>query len=140
MFNFLIQEGRLKRGENLVKSEDDQTKSDGGGPFLDDANGGRKKRQGFKSMSSAAKSAASRLSPKGQRKKKKATVALMKVFPNELEAQSEFHGFTEWLQTFDLYRGKKGEEEFEDDGRIVGKFKVRNSKESRVETIIFRGT
>ncbi|TRY61213.1 hypothetical protein TCAL_10928 [Tigriopus californicus] len=119
----LEEEGRLKRGENLVKSEDDQAKSDGGGPLMDEALGGRKKRQGFKSMSSAAKSAASRLSPKGQRKKKKSTVALMKVFPNELEAQSEYHGFTEWLQTFDLYRGKKGEEEFEDDGRIVGKFK-----------------
>ena len=45
------------------------------------------------------------------------------VFPNELEAQREFEGFTEWLQTFDLYRGKQTEEEFEDDGRVVGKFK-----------------
>ena len=40
--------------------------------------------------------------------------------------QAEFSGFTEWLQTFDLYRGKQGEEEmFEDDSRVVGKFKVR---------------
>ena len=30
------------------------------------------------------------------------------VFPNELEAQREFEGFTEWLQTFELYRGKQG--------------------------------
>ena len=45
------------------------------------------------------------------------------VFPNELEAQREFEGFTEWLQTFELYRGKQTEEEFEDDGRVVGKFK-----------------
>ena len=73
-------------------------------------------------MTGAAKA---KLSPKAVRKKAKATVALMKVYPNELEAQSEFDGFTEWLQTFELYRGKKSEEEFEDDGRIVGKFKVR---------------
>ena len=79
---------------------------------------------GFRSVSSAAKTAAHKLSPKMARKKPRASVALMKVFPNELEAQGEFEGFTEWLQTFDLYRGKKSAEEFEDDGRIVGKFKV----------------
>ncbi len=48
----------------------------------------------------------------------------MKVYPNELEAQGEFDGFTEWLQTFELYRGKHSDVEFEDDGRAVGKFKV----------------
>ena len=46
------------------------------------------------------------------------------VFPNELESQSEYEGFSEWLDTFDLYRGKKLEEEFEDESRVVGKFKV----------------
>ena len=50
---------------------------------------------------------------------------MMKVLPNELENQPEFDGFTEWLQTFELYRGKQGVEEFEDEGRVVGKFKVR---------------
>jgi hypothetical protein len=64
-------------------------------------------------------------SPKMQRKKSKASVAMMKVLPNELENQPEFDGFTEWLQTFELYRGKQGVEEFEDEGRVVGKFKVR---------------
>ena len=49
---------------------------------------------------------------------------MMKVLPNELENQQEFDGFTEWLQTFELYRGKQGVEEFEDEGRVVGKFKV----------------
>ena len=48
----------------------------------------------------------------------------LQVYPNELESQPEFEGFSEWLQTFDLYRGKKSEEEFEDENRIVGKFKV----------------
>ena len=53
-----------------------------------------------------------------------AFLIFLQVFPNELESQPEFEGFSEWLQTFDLYRGKKSEEEFEDENRIVGKFKV----------------
>ena len=48
----------------------------------------------------------------------------LQVFPNELESQPEFDGFSEWLQTFDLYRGKKSEEDFEEDNRVVGRFKV----------------
>ena len=59
-----------------------------------------------------------------QRKKIKASVALMKVFPNELENQKDFDSFTEWLQTFELYRGKQGEEGFQDEARVVGQFKV----------------
>ena len=76
-------------------------------------------------ISGMGKTFGSKFSPKLQRKKPKASVALMKVFPNELEAQKNFDGFTEWLQTFELYRGKQGEEIFEDEGRVVGKFKVR---------------
>ena len=41
---------------------------------------------------------------------------MLKVYPNELEAQPEFEGFSEWLETFDLYRGK-AEEETEDQNR-----------------------
>jgi len=51
--------------------------------------------------------------------------SLLQVYPNELESQPEFDGFSEWLQTFDLYRGKKSEEDFEEDNRVVGRFKVR---------------
>ena len=40
------------------------------------------------------------------------------------ESQAHFDGFTEWLQTFELYRGKQAEEVFEDESRVVGKFKV----------------
>ena len=50
----------------------------------------------------------------------------LKVIPNELESQAEFEGFSEWLDTFELYRGKKSDEEFEDESRVVGKFKVSN--------------
>ena len=42
--------------------------------------------------------------------------------------QPEYEGFSEWLQTFDLYRGKKSEEDLEDENRVVGKFKVRGRK------------
>ncbi len=48
------------------------------------------------------------------------------MYPNELESQPEFESFTEWLQTFELYRGKKSEDELEDENRVVGKFKVKH--------------
>ena len=48
----------------------------------------------------------------------------MQVYPNELEAQSDFNGFKEWLHTFDLYRGKKTGDEMDDESRVVGRFKV----------------
>ena len=83
-----------------------------------------KKKVGLKTGFQAAKSAAHKLSPQLKRKKGKSSVALMKVYPNELEAQDEFDGFSEWLQTFELYRGKQGDEIFDDESRMVGKFKV----------------
>ncbi len=74
----------------------------------------------------AAAAAAAGGDPGGGARKRPArtSVALMKVYPNELEAQAEFDDFTEWLQTFELYRGKHSDIEFEDEGRAVGKFKV----------------
>ncbi|XP_076441089.1 otoferlin-like [Babylonia areolata] len=45
------------------------------------------------------------------------------VFPNELESQSEYESFTDWLHTFELYRGKNTGSDESDEGRIVGKFK-----------------
>ena len=53
-----------------------------------------------------------------------ADILNQKIYPNELESQDEFEGFTEWLHTFELLRGKKSEEEFNDESRIVGKFKA----------------
>ena len=46
------------------------------------------------------------------------------VYPNELESQMEFNNFKEWLQTFELYRGKKSGDADDDASRVVGKFKV----------------
>ncbi|XP_042243483.1 otoferlin-like isoform X3 [Homarus americanus] len=85
-----------------------------------DQNQDRKKHNTFKATSTAAKLAA-RLSPKTQRRKHKANIAVVKVIPGELE--TEFGGFREWLHTFELYRGKKTGDELEDEGRVVGKFK-----------------
>ena len=100
-------------------------------------------RNPLKTVSNAARTI--RKSPKNPKKnsKSKGRVALMKVkikilcyivfftdilnkkiYPNELESQDEFEGFTEWLHTFELFRGKKSEEEFNDESRIVGKFKA----------------
>nr|CAH7741241.1 unnamed protein product [Callosobruchus chinensis] len=82
----------------------------------------QKKRFGFKTAATASKLAA-RISPKSQRKRTKYKPALCKVYPSELEARPEFEEFKEWLQTFELYRGKKTGEDSEDENRVVGYFK-----------------
>lgn len=66
------------------------------------------------------------------------------MYAEELEAQEEFNGFHEWLQTFPLYRGKRTESIFEDEQRVVGHFKgairiyqlvEQKAKESRLPLI-----
>ena len=49
----------------------------------------------------------------------------MQVYDKELD--SEFGNFEDWLHTFNLYRGKAGDDDERtlDDDRIVGRFKVR---------------
>lgn len=49
-----------------------------------------------------------------------------KVYPKELEG--EFDNFEDWLHSFNLFRGKGGDDDDQnvtDEDRIVGKFKVR---------------
>ena len=48
----------------------------------------------------------------------------VQVYHKELE--SEFDNFEDWLHTFNLYRGKAGDDDEHalDDDRIVGRFKV----------------
>lgn len=51
-----------------------------------------------------------------------------KVYPKELE--SYFDNFEDWLHSFNLFRGKGGDDDDQnvtDEDRIVGKFKVRPS-------------
>lgn len=48
------------------------------------------------------------------------------MYPKELE--SEFDSFEDWLHSFNLFRGKGGDDDDQnvtDEDRIVGKFKVR---------------
>lgn len=49
---------------------------------------------------------------------------LFQVYNKELE--SEYGNFEDWLHTFNLYRGKAGDDDEHalDDDRIVGRFKV----------------
>lgn len=122
----MIKEGKLKRGEQADKDDAEGDTSDGLEP--DEKVKKKSPRKGLKSGLGIAKSAAQKLSPKIVPKRKKAKVAMLKVYPNELEAQPEFEGFNEWLQTFELYRGKQREEVFEDESRIVGKFKASTLK------------
>ncbi|XP_072123386.1 fer-1-like protein 6 [Mobula birostris] len=50
------------------------------------------------------------------------SLATLEVYENELE--KAFDNFNDWVQTFDLFRGKVGEDDpSADDERIVGKFK-----------------
>ena len=111
---FSFQEGRVKRNEGKKETKSSDAEDEKQEEPV------KRKTGAFKGMQ---KTFGQKFSPKMQRKKSKASVAMMKVFPNELESQKEFDGFTEWLQTFELYRGKQGVEEFEDEGRVVGKFK-----------------
>ncbi|XP_014771959.1 otoferlin isoform X1 [Octopus bimaculoides] len=53
----------------------------------------------------------------------KSRKSLITVFPHELENQHEFNNFTDWLHTFELYRGKKVSGDDADESRVVGKFK-----------------
>ncbi|XP_069701783.1 otoferlin-like [Periplaneta americana] len=82
-----------------------------------------KKKHTLKGVSTTAKLVA-RLSPKSMRRKTEQQTALMKIYPSELEMQLEYNGFKEWLQTFELYRGKKTGDDLEDESRVVGTFKA----------------
>lgn len=49
----------------------------------------------------------------------------LQLFPKELEA--EFSEFEDWLHTFNLYKGKAGDDDDNsagDDDRVMGRFKV----------------
>lgn len=47
----------------------------------------------------------------------------LQLFNKELEA--EFGNFGDWVNTYELFRGKGGEEDGSAEERFVGKFKVR---------------
>lgn len=47
---------------------------------------------------------------------------LLQLYNKELEA--EFGNFSDWVNTYELFRGKSGEEDGPKEERFVGKFKV----------------
>ncbi|XP_032072185.1 otoferlin [Thamnophis elegans] len=61
--------------------------------------------------------------PEAPEKKSKQKIDEMKVYPKELE--TEFDNFEDWLHTFNLLRGKIGDDDDNsaDEDRIVGRFK-----------------
>lgn len=62
------------------------------------------------------------------------TACPVQVYPKELE--SEFDNFEDWLHTFNLLRGKTGDDEdgSTEEERIVGRFKVRQGS---LTTLVF---
>ncbi|XP_026674829.1 otoferlin-like isoform X6 [Ceratina calcarata] len=102
----------------------DESQNQGQGNHSGDKSPGVTARKlfGLKTTANAARFV-SKLSPKHACMGKYPKTALLKIYPNELEAQPEFEQFKEWLHTFELYRGKKTSDEPEDESRIVGSFK-----------------
>ncbi|XP_061780505.1 otoferlin-like isoform X2 [Nerophis lumbriciformis] len=77
--------------------------------------GGSKRGKGKKDRKKAA------MDPQ---EKKKAKLEELKVYPKELEG--DFDNFEDWLHSFNLFRGKGGDDDDQngtDEDRIVGKFK-----------------
>ena len=54
-------------------------------------------------------------------------------YEDDLENRSEFSGFSEWVQTFDLFRGKKLGDDDDDLTRLAGKFKVSDQGDEKVK-------
>lgn len=83
-----------------------------------------KRKLGIKTSKIVAK-----LSPKHTPKKiSPPNIATCQIYPYELESQTEFNNFKEWLLSFPLYRGKKTGDSAEDENRIVGFFKVNQKR------------
>lgn len=52
-------------------------------------------------------------------------IVSLQLYNKELEA--EFGSFGDWVNTYELFRGKAGEEEGSTEERFIGKFKVKPS-------------
>jgi len=64
------------------------------------------------------------LSPKKMNNKSILTQQkIIKIYPNELELCPQFEGFKEYLQSFELYRGKRYGNDSDDQSRLCGIFK-----------------
>ncbi|XP_045464673.1 otoferlin-like isoform X3 [Harmonia axyridis] len=118
---------RVFKGNNLdIPNQNENSTSPSTISEKSPSTGESRKKFNFKTAVNASRFT-TRISPKGPRKinvedkKKKSTT--FKIYKNELEQQAEYNQFKDWLMTFPLYRGKKTEDDAEDDSRIVGYFK-----------------
>ncbi|KAG5866594.1 hypothetical protein JTB14_013113 [Gonioctena quinquepunctata] len=107
---------------NLQVYEDENNPQSGNSSDKSPGIGEHRRKFGFKTAATATRFA-TRISPKAVRKRNKQKPVLCKILPTELEARPEFDEFKEWLHTFELYRGKKTGEDYEDESRVVGYFK-----------------
>ncbi|XP_018584139.1 otoferlin-like [Scleropages formosus] len=104
------------------EKEDMDNVADGGDIRLDDSNAkGAKGKEKVKGKGPKDKKKAQ---PVEMPEKKKQKIDELKVYNKELE--NEFDNFEDWLHTFNLYRGKSGDDEDQDmtdEERIIGRFK-----------------
>lgn len=77
------------------------------------------------------KKSANKVSPKkntnqssGQSVNNKSDANLIQIYGTELESCPQFNGFKEYLQSFELYRGKRSANDQDDQSRLCGIFKV----------------
>ncbi|XP_007257471.3 otoferlin isoform X1 [Astyanax mexicanus] len=111
---------RAQEAEKADREEDrEEMDPDGTDIKPDDSNtkGNRKKKGKAKDKNKAVPG-------EGPHEKKRPKIDELKVFNRELE--NEFEHFEDWLHTFNLYRGKSGDDDEQnasDEDRLIGKFK-----------------
>nr|CAB3264595.1 otoferlin [Phallusia mammillata] len=134
--------------EEKMKQEDDNihdlySEQDDGGPpdpnngpeapngskNVEQESNGKEKRVGKKLLKGAVgavrQAKKSLAAPVRKRKQKKLPIDELKIYDTELENVSEYSGFNDLLNSFDLFRGKREDQadEITDQKRIVGTFK-----------------
>ncbi|KAL2098893.1 hypothetical protein ACEWY4_005373 [Coilia grayii] len=108
----------------LAERDEDAEPPPEGGEINPDDSPVKGKKKGKKKKAAAAAAAAAAAGGDGPADKKRPKIDELKVFNKELE--NEFEGFEDWLHSFNLYRGKAGDDDDQntlDEDRIVGKFK-----------------
>ncbi|MCJ8736710.1 hypothetical protein PDJAM_G00015680 [Pangasius djambal] len=108
---------KAQEAEKAEADERDDMDADGADIKPDSNVKGNKKKKGKGKDKNKA------VSGEGSPDRKKPKIEELKVYNRELE--SEFDYFEDWLHTFNLYRGKSGDddENILDEDRLVGKFK-----------------
>ncbi|XP_066536247.1 otoferlin [Hoplias malabaricus] len=115
----LMENIKAQEAEKAEAEEREEMDTEGGEIKPDDSN-----MKGAKKKKGKAKDKNKAVPGEGQPEKKKPKIDEMKVYNRELE--NEFQSFEDWLHTFNLYRGKSGDDDEQngsDEDRLIGKFK-----------------